>query len=120
MRGTRRRLAKANVAACVGRLVLMSMLAAPPSLAALHTGECRKLTRQIDHFKDVAEMAAGRRDQLWLESTIAQVERLSTRRVRLCPEYAKPNYAAIYAKWAGEMLKKAGRAFITFMTFGVY
>ena len=112
--------ARVNALVCVGMLVLMSIPAARPAAAALHTGECRKLTRQIDHFKDVAEMAADRGDALWLESTLAHVERLSTRRVGLCPEFAKPNYAAIYARWAADILKKAGRAFITFMTWGAF
>lgn len=125
MRGTGRphviaAIARASAVACLGGLVLSSMLAASPALGALHTAHCRKLTRQIDRYQGVAEMAADRGDKLWLASTLNRVERLSTRRVGLCPEYAEPNYVAIYAKWAADILKKAGRAFITFLTFGAF
>ena len=85
-----------------------------------HRSECRKLTRQIERYRGVAEMAADRNDERWFGGTMAHIEKLQNRRVRLCPEYAKRNYAAIYAAWAGQMIKKGGKLFMRYITFGAY
>lgn len=106
-------------ASLVGAVI--ALLVAVPALAVQsHTAECRRLTRQIEHYRDVAEMAADRRDKLWYVSTTDHIDRLADRRVSLCPEYAEPNYALIYAKWMAEVVKKAGQAFLKYMTFGAY
>jgi len=99
--------------------ISVSLLAAPAAAVSAHKSQCRRLTRQIGNFEDVAERAADRGNRLWLNSTLQHIERLSERRVRLCPEYAEPDYLAIYAAWAADIFKKAARAFVTFMTFGV-
>ncbi len=101
-------------------LCLLFVLAAGPAAAVSNKAECRRLTRQIDHFEDVAQMAADRRDELWLNGTLEHIDRLAGRRVELCPEYAEPDYAAIYAKWFADLVKKAGKAFLSYMTFGAY
>jgi hypothetical protein len=68
----------------------------------------------------VAERADSRGDQVWLQGTLTHMERLKQRRVRLCPEYREPNWAAIYARAAADFLKKAGKAALTYMSFGAY
>ena len=102
--------------------VMAALVVAAPALAVQSNkaAECRRITRQISHYRDVAEMAADRRDRLWYVSTTNHIDRLADRRVALCPEYAEPNYALIYAKWMAEVVKKAGQAFLKYMTFGAY
>ena len=82
--------------------------------------QCRRITRQVAHFVDVAELADSRGDRMWLGSTLSHIERLKQRRVRLCPWYEEPNWAEIYAREIAELAKTAGRAAITFFTFGTY
>lgn len=102
-------------------IALVCLLSAPSALARTsNQAECRRLTRQIDHFRDVASMAAQRGDEMWFDGTVDHIRRLAERRVRLCPEYEEPNYAAIYAQWTKEMLKRAAEAFITYSTFGAF
>jgi len=100
-------------------LVLAGLLASSAQ-ASLNHSECRRLTRQIDHYGGVAEMAANRGDKLWLEGTLAHIQRLSDRRIRLCPEFDQPNQAEIMAKWMADVTKKAAKAFVRYLTFGAY
>jgi hypothetical protein len=69
----------------------------PPSAHYPHK-DCRRLTRQIARYADVADMARQRSDDLWEEHTLAHISRLSERRAKLCPQYAE--------KPAGEELRK--------------
>ncbi len=102
-------------------IVLAVVLAAGPVLAVpSHRAECRRITRQVVHFLEVAEMADGRGDQVWLSGTLQHIDRLKQRRVRLCPEYEEPNWVRIYAKAAAEFVKKAGKVALQVFTFGAY
>ena len=65
-------------------------------------------------------MAEARGNDAWLRGTNAHMYRLAARRVRLCPEYAPVNKAAIYAKWFKDMAKLAAKGAIRFFTFGAY
>lgn len=69
----------------------------PPSAHLPHK-DCRRLTRQIAHYADVADMARARDNELWEQHTLDHIGRLSERRAKLCPQYAK--------KPAGEELRK--------------
>lgn len=107
----------------VARIVgagLLALVLASPAFAARHQAECRKLTRQIAHFEGVASMAAERGDEMWFDGTVNHIRRLGDRRVRLCPEYEEPNYAAIYTEWAMWMVKRGAEAFLAYTTFGLY
>ena len=100
---------------------LTAQLAASPALARpSNKAECRRITRQLDHFRGVAEMAAQRGDERWFDGTVDHMRRLGARRVSLCPEYEEPNYAALYAQWTKEVIKRAAKAFLTYTTFGAY
>ncbi|MEE2672323.1 MAG: hypothetical protein VX466_00910 [Myxococcota bacterium] len=105
---------------CVS-LGLAALLSAGPALARpSNRSECRRITRQIDHFKGVATMAAQRGNESWFNGTADHIRRLGERRVRLCPEYEEPNYKAIYAQWTKAVIKRAAKAFISYSTFGAF
>jgi hypothetical protein len=71
----------------------------PPSMVSKHTGECKRITRQIARYADVADMAKDRGNDRWYEATVDQIGRLAERREKLCP--------TLYAeKPIGEELKK--------------
>ena len=99
---------------------LAALLAGPALAVPSNKAECRRMTRQIEHFEDVAGMAAQRGDEMWWDGTVQHIKQLAERRLRLCPEYAEPNYAKIYAEWAMWMARRAADAFITYTTFGAY
>lgn len=85
-------------------LLLCAPLATPavadsqPAMGHYPHKDCRRLTRQIARYADVADLARERDDELWEEHTLAHISRLSDRRARLCPQYAE--------KPAGEELRK--------------
>lgn len=108
------------VGPCLLAAVLVIVSAAPADAVLAHEAECRRITRQINHFEDVASMAAERRDEMWFDGTVAHIKQLAERRVRLCPEYAEPNYARIYAEWAMWMMRRAADVFLAYTTFGTY
>jgi hypothetical protein len=84
----------------------------PPGLVSKHNGECKRITRQIARYADVADMAKERGDALWYEGTVNQIGRLAERRAQLCP--------TIYAqKPIGQELEKIlkGAAKIAFKLF---
>jgi hypothetical protein len=100
---------------------LAALWSASPALARpSHKAQCRKITRQIDHFSGVASRAAQRGDEMWFDGTVDHIRRLGERRVRLCPEFEEPNYAAIYAQWAKQLIKRAAKAFVSYSTFGAF
>ena len=100
-------------------LVLLVPLAAS---AGRNTGECRRMTKQIAHFEDVADLADARNDDLWENSTRSHIARLAERRERLCPDQYGPdrNFAAKSAAVTMAFLKAAGKAALKFFTFGAY
>jgi hypothetical protein len=104
----------------LGLSVACALVAGPALAAPSNKAECRRITRQLNHFVNVAEMADSRGDRLWLNSTLAHMDRLKQRRVRLCPEYEEPNWAAIYAKAVRDLAVKAGKVALKYFTFGAY
>jgi hypothetical protein len=84
----------------------------PPPVGAR---ECKRLTRQIAHYGNVADMAHERGDAMWEQATLNHISQLSTRRAQLCPQYA--------SKPAGEellkMLKNAAKIAYTLFTLGL-
>jgi len=101
--------------------VLLALPAAadplPPSAYYPHK-DCRRLTRQIAHYADVADMARERNDDLWEQSTLDHIGRLSERRQRLCPQYAdKPAGAELRKMLA--MLRDAAKIAARLYTWGL-
>ncbi len=107
-----------RLAVCAAVVCLLVAVGAEASVS-LNVSQCRRLARQIDRFESVAEMAEERGDELWRAGTMAHLQRLTERHVRLCPQ-EKRDYARIMAKWMGETAKKAGKAFLRYLTFGAY
>lgn len=104
----------------LGTAVAVLLASAPALAVPSNKAECRRITRQVAHFVNVAEMADSRGDHLWLQHTLSHIDRLKERRVRLCPEWEEPNWAEIYAREFAKLLKKAGRVALTYLTFGAY
>ncbi|MAG34592.1 MAG: hypothetical protein CL908_27300 [Deltaproteobacteria bacterium] len=89
-----------------------------------HRGQCRRLTRQIDHFENtVLPMAHQRGNRAWAKATEEQVERLWHRRADLCPAYGAERSlmrrAADQARKFNRLLADAGRAAAAFFTGGL-
>src|SRR5690606_4016858 len=83
---------------CTVPLALPAAAEPLPPVAHFPHKDCRRLTRQIARYADVADMARERGDDLREEHTIAPIGRLTAPRAKRCPQYAK--------KPAGEELKK--------------
>jgi hypothetical protein len=100
-------------------------LASSPEAGARgrYRGECRRLTKQIEHYEGtILPMAIGRRNAGWERSTNEQVERLWHRRADLCPAYGAERTmmarAADRARRFNQLLVTAGRAVATYFTGG--
>ncbi len=88
----------------------------PPSMVGKHNGECKRITRQIAHYADVADMAKERGDEHWHEGTLDQIGRLSERRAQLCPTlYAEKPIGQELAK----ILKGAAKIAMKLFTMGM-
>lgn len=68
-------------------LVLLALAA--PAQAGKYFKDCRRMTRQIDRYEGVVEMAEDRDNELWAEATKRHIERLMERRAELCPQFAE-------------------------------
>ena len=89
-----------------------------------YRAECRRLTKQINHFEGtILPMAIERGNRGWENATNAQVERLWHRRADLCPAYGAERTmmakAADDARKFKKLLAAAGRAAATYFTGGL-
>jgi len=112
-------------------LVLALAFATPASAstprASLHgkyRGECRKLTKQINHFEGtILPLAISRGNRAWERATNAHVERLWHRRADLCPAYGAERTMIARARDQirrfNKMVDLAGRAALAFFTGGL-
>ena len=78
-----------------------------------HRAQCVKLSQQIARYERDAGWAAERGNDLWEQSNLNQVERLSTRRANLCPEFRDPNYAAQFMAVLDVAARAASRWFLS-------
>ena len=90
-----------------------------------YRGQCRMLTKQINHYDGtILPLAIQRGNRDWERATNAQVERLWHRRADLCPKYGAER--TMIAKMQeqtrrfNEMVALAGRAALTYFTGGLY
>ncbi len=86
-----------------------------PALTRANKGECRKLGKKIVHYTRVAERAEERDDELWLQSTVAHVDRLEERWNTLCGHYEDT-----WSKQVTALLKEAGTLALRYFTMGYY
>ncbi len=93
---------------------LAVLLTAAPMLAANkpHTGECRKLTRQIARYERDVSWADQRDNALWEDASKDRVKHLATRRADLCPQYRRKNPFAKAADLIAAAAKAAAPYFI--------
>jgi hypothetical protein len=112
-------------------LMGLGLLCAPPGWASSpdagergrYRGQCRQLTRQINHYEEtVLPMAIERGNRAWEGATQDQIERLWHRRADLCPEYGAQRTAMRKAadnmRRFNQLMAQAGRAALAFFTGG--
>lgn len=88
----------------------------PPGLVSKHNGECKRITRQIHRYAEVADLAQERGDEAWRESTLDHIGRLAERRAQLCPTiYAQKPIGEELSK----MLKGAAKIALKLFTMGM-
>ncbi|MFK7898654.1 MAG: hypothetical protein AB8G23_22665 [Myxococcota bacterium] len=112
-------------------LALVFLMAAAASASSPEAGErgryrgqCKKLTKQIDHFENtILPMALDRGNYAWANATNDQVERLWNRRADLCPAYGAERTAMRKAadniRRFNKLVAAAGRAAVTYFSGGV-
>ena len=119
MRGTVRVLSIAFVGLVLGAAAAPAADPHAPTPPAAgkggYRGECRRITKQIAHYARVVDRARERKSELWEEHTLQHIGRLSERRVRLCPEYAKKSYG----KELVALLRLAAKVAVTVFTMGL-
>jgi hypothetical protein len=112
-------------------LVLAAALAVPAAATTPlagkrgnYRGQCRQLTKQIDHYKGtIRPLAISRRNPKWERATTEQIERLWNRRADLCPAYGSER--TLIAKTIdqirrfNQMIIAAGRAAATYFSGGL-
>jgi len=88
----------------------------PPGMVGRHNGECKRITRQIAHYAEVADRARERGDDSWEQGTLDHIVQLSTRRAQLCPTlYAQKPIGQELAK----ILKGAAKIAFKLFTMGL-
>ena len=78
---------------------------------------CRKLTRQIEHYQGVVQLARERDDELWESRMQQHVDRLVVRRAARCPEYQVDDQTWERIK---EFLYLGGKIALKVFTFGLF
>jgi len=96
-------------------LVVPAVAHADPNGPQVPRRECKRLTRQIAHYADVADMARSRDDDLWEQATMQHIAQLSDRRAKLCPQYAKRPAGEELVKF----LKNAAKIAATLFAWGL-
>jgi hypothetical protein len=96
----------------VAVLVLLAAIVSPASAPAALRPECRRLTRQIEHYEGVAKMARERGNALWERETRRHVAELRARRIERCPQFApKPSPWARAKAFLGKAASAAAKYF---------
>ena len=111
------------LSAFVASFFLLTPLTAQAEATARYNAHCKRITKQIDRYEDVADMARDRGDDMWLDGTLAQIERLENRRAQLCPAYAEGVAAAAAAKfWKDtyDLTKQIAQGAVRYFTLGAY
>ena len=111
-----------RVLAC--SIIMLFVLPATGSFAAsgsstLNRQKCQRLTRQIERYEGVADMALQRGDSLWYNATRQQVERLEQERIARCPGYDKPNPMLRIGRSTARLMKRAASAARRYFTGGI-
>lgn len=81
-------------------------------------GQCRQLTKQIENHEQSVVMAQRRGNALWARATLAQINRLDQRRIKLCPDLYSPSARAMALEEMKRLAKLAASAAVSFFTMG--
>lgn len=116
----------------VACLVTLSSILSPSASASSpeagergrYRAECRKLTKQINHYEGtILPMAIERGNRPWENATNDHIERLWHRRADLCPAYGAERTlmakAADEARRFNQFLAAAGRAAAQYFSGGL-
>jgi hypothetical protein len=95
--------------------------AATPELSRSGSpAECARLNRQIDHFEAMADRAEALENELWTERMEQHVELLRDKQKERCPDDVETNAAREAWLAFASLLKMAGKAALTYFTFGAF
>jgi hypothetical protein len=83
----------------------------------LSTTECQDMTRQIEHYEEMAARAAELGNTAWDEATRQHIEQVKEERSERCPEWSQ---AAVTNRAIMRMLKTAGELALTYFTMGYF
>jgi hypothetical protein len=111
------------LSALVVSFFLLAPLSAQAEATPSYNAHCKRITNQIDRYEDVADMARDRGDEMWLDGTLAHIDRLEGRRDRLCPAYAEGVAALATAKFWKDtyaLTKQLAKGAAQYFTFGMY
>ena len=110
---------------CLVLLLVPAAFASSPDAGEQgnYRGQCRRLTRQLEHFEGtILPLAIGRGNRAWEDATNAQIERLWHRRADLCPAYGAERTmmrkAADRMRKFNRLVAAAGRAAVTYFSGG--
>ncbi len=80
---------------------------AEPVRSVGNRGDCRRMTKQIDHYENVVlKMAKDRGNKTWEASMEAHLAKLKDRRADRCPEYHKQRKFLIRARAQAREIQK--------------
>jgi hypothetical protein len=115
----------ARVAALVLVLAPLAARADAPQAPEIARGpgspaECARLDKQIHHFEDMVDRAEALDNQMWTERTQQHVDLLKERQKVRCPRDAEDASAKAALLAFLNMLKLAGKAALSYFTFGAF
>ena len=82
--------------------------------------ECARLHKQIAHFEAMVERAEAQDSEIWVEYTERHVGLLRDRQRQRCPDDAEDASAKEAFLAFVNLVKLAGKAALTYFTFGAF
>jgi IS30 family transposase len=101
-------------------VISLTLLAAGPAAAIqkANRGQCRQIAKQLEQHAVTVERAVNRGNVQWAEATLQYMERLDTRRARLCPDLYPQGSAEKAMEEMRRLLVTAGKLALKFFTLG--
>jgi len=102
----------------VALALIASIAVLAPGLAgAVSPAQCGRLTRQIEHYEDMAERARQAGNEMWVEGMENHLALLKRERLNDCEAFAKEDQAMAAF---GHFLKLAAQGAVHYFTMGAY
>ncbi len=101
----------------ITRVIALGIALLSPAVAGAGEIECRRLTYQIAHFSGMVERAHELDNAIWAQRTQDHVDHLVARRAAACPGYSAGEQAM---QAFAQLVRVAGRAALTYFTFGAF